>query len=93
MRASLVDDALRMALLKRENPKNVIVHSDKGSQYCSNLFRESIRKNNLHQSMSGVGACYDNAACESFFHSLKVESVHNEIFNNEHDAVIIKSFQ
>ena len=77
-----------MALLTRENPKNVIIHSDKGSQYCSNLFRESIRRNNLNQSMSGVGACYDNAACESFFHSLKVECVHNEVFNNEHEAKV-----
>ncbi len=73
MKTTLVCDALRMALFRRGIPKGVIVHSDRGTQYCSKQFQRLIKKNALHCSMSKRGDCYDNACAETFFHSLKVE--------------------
>ncbi|MFP1527042.1 DDE-type integrase/transposase/recombinase [Escherichia coli] len=54
-------------------PRNVIVHSDRGSQYCSVDYQALLKRHNLRGSMSAKGCCYDNACVESFFHSLKVE--------------------
>lgn len=76
MKTSLVCDALTMALYRKNYPKNVIVHSDRGSQYCSNQYRKLIEKYKLIGSMSRKGNCWDNAISESFFHTLKVELVH-----------------
>lgn len=67
-----------MALWRRRMPKGVVVHSDRGSQYCSGLYQDLIVKHGLMCSMSGKGNCYDNACAESFFHTLKVEMVHGE---------------
>lgn len=72
MTAALVCDALRMALWRRKRPRNVIVHSDRGSQYCSLDYQTLLRENQLICSMSKKGDCYDNAAMESWNHSLKV---------------------
>ena len=80
MTADLVCDALQMALWKRKHPKGVIVHSDRGSQYCSHAYQQLIQQHQLHGSMSAKGNCYDNACAESFFHSLKVECIHGERF-------------
>jgi len=78
MKASLVCDALTMALRRRNAPKGVIVHSDRGSQYCSKRYRKLIKKHQLVGSMSRKGNCWDNAISESFFHTLKVELVHQQ---------------
>ena len=78
MTADLVCDALSMALWRRGFPKGVIVHSDRGSQYCSKAYWEIIDKHQLKQSMSRKGNCWDNACVESFFHSLKVEAIQYE---------------
>ena len=75
MTADLVCDALQMALWRRGFPKDVIVHSDQVSQYCSRVYRKIIDANQLQQSMSRKGSCWDNACVESFFHSLKVEAI------------------
>ena len=80
MTAGLVCDALQMAVFKRKHPISVIVHSDRGSQYCSHAYRELLEKYSLQGSMSAKGNCYDNACAESFFHSLKVEAIHGERF-------------
>jgi transposase InsO family protein len=80
MTAKLVCDALRMALWRRKMPTGVIVHSDRGSQYCSAEHQRLLRDNHLRCSMSKKGDCYDNAAMESWNHSLKVEAVHGERF-------------
>lgn len=80
MTADIVCDALAMGLWRRGMPKGVIVHSDRGSQYCSDIYRKLIKTHKLRQSMSAKGNCYDNACAESFFHSLKVEAVHGERF-------------
>jgi len=79
MTAKLTCDALKMALLKRGSPKGVIFHSDRGSQYCSHAYRKLLDKYAFKQSMSRKGNCWDNACVESFFHSLKVESIQDEV--------------
>ena len=76
MKAVLVCDALNMALFRRAMPTGVIVHSDRGSQYCSTRFQRQLTGHGLKCSMSKRGDCYDNACAESFFHSLKVELTH-----------------
>lgn len=80
MTATLVCDALKMALWRRKLPTGVIVHSDRGSQYCSNEYQKLINHHQLKCSMSAKGNCYDNACAESFFHSMKVEAIHGERF-------------
>ncbi|MCE9687447.1 IS3 family transposase [Shewanella sp. AS16] len=78
MTSELVCDALKMALFRRGFPKEVITHSDRGSQYCSHAYRDLIARHELNQSMSRKGNCWDNACAESFFHSLKVEAIQYE---------------
>ncbi|HCM1919247.1 TPA: IS3 family transposase [Salmonella enterica subsp. salamae serovar 28:r:e,n,z15] len=80
MTAQLACDALQMALWWRKRPENVIVHTDRGGQYCSVDYQALLKRHNLHGSMSAKGCCYDNACAESFFHSLKVECIHGERF-------------
>ncbi len=78
MTATRVCDALRMAVFNRKRPRGVIVHSDRGSQYCSREHRALLAEHGLISSMSAKGNCYDNAAMESWNHSLKVEAIHGE---------------
>ena len=78
MTARLGCDALKMALWRRGMPTGVIVHSDRGGQYCSGAYQALLDEHGLICSMSGKGNCYDNACAESFFHSLKVEAIHGE---------------
>ncbi|WP_089715193.1 IS3 family transposase [Halomonas daqiaonensis] len=80
MTADLVGDTLKMALWRRKMPEKVIVHSDRGSQYCSTLYQSLMIQHDLKCSMSAKGNCYDNACAESFFHSLKIEAIHGERF-------------
>lgn len=80
MTADLVCNALTMALWNRHMPCNVIMHTDRGSQYCSKDFQQLLNKHGLICSMSGKGNCFDNACAESFFHTLKVELIHGERF-------------
>ena len=86
MTSSLVIDALKMALWHRKMPRNVIVHSDRGSQYCSAVYQQLMREHGLICSMSKRGDCYDNAAMESWNHSLKVEAIHGEKFKTRAEA-------
>ena len=78
LKSTLVEDALRMALFKPRLPEGVIVHADRGVQYCWNDYQHLLVDNRLICSMNSVGCCYDNSAKESFFHALKVELVHDE---------------
>lgn len=71
----LIAEALRKALWKRKFPKNVLVHSDRGSQYCSHDYQKLLKDNSLICSMSRKGNCWDNAPMESFYHTLKIELV------------------
>ena len=69
-----------MAVSKHKRPEGVIVHSDRGSQYCSDAYRQRLEQYQLRGSVNTKGNCYDNACAESFFHSLKVEVIHGERF-------------
>lgn len=82
MTSDLVCDAFSMAMMRRGNPKNVIVHSDRGIQYCSRKFQDLLRKHRCRSSMSRKGDCWDNAVAESFFRSLKIEAVYGERFES-----------
>ena len=87
MTANIVVDALQMALGKRNKPKNVIVHSDRGSQYCSIVYQKLIEDHSLICSMSKRGDCYDNASMESWNHSFKVEAIYGERFRSRIEAI------
>ena len=78
MTQHLVCDALTMAIFRRHNPTGTILHSDRGSQYCSTRYQRLLTTHGLRCSMGRRATCYDNAAMESFFHTLKVELVHRE---------------
>lgn len=76
--AELACKAFQMAILRRGYPRYLIYHSDRGSVYNSDNFKELLALNNITPSMSRKGDCWDNAVAESFFDSLKVELVHRE---------------
>jgi putative transposase len=86
MRASLVNDALLMAIWKRKPKHGLIWHTDRGSQYASNSHRDLLENHGIKQSMSRKGDCWDNAVAESFFHTLKVELVHQSKFKTIEEA-------
>ncbi len=86
MTQQLMCDALTMALFRRGFPRGVIIHSDRGSQYCSNAYQRLIKVAGLRCSMGRRATCYDNAAMESFFHTLKVELIHRERYLTRQDA-------
>jgi len=73
--AMLVEDAWDMALINRYPDEGLIHHSDRGSQYTSQLFMDRLEQMNSRSSMSDTGNCYDNAVMESFFATLKGECV------------------
>ena len=76
MTTTLCLDALKMAIKQRRPASGLIVHSDRGSQYCSNAYRAYLDRYYLVCSMSRKGNCYDNAPIESFWGSLKNELIH-----------------
>ena len=86
MTGTLVCDALTMALWNRKMPKGVIIHSDRGNQYCSAVYQKLLNKHQLVCSMSKRGDCFDNAAMESWNYSFKVEAVHGERFITRFEA-------
>ena len=86
MTKALACDALSMALYRQNNPKGVIVHTDRGSQYCSKEYQGLIKQAQLTGSMSGKGNCYDNAVAESFFHTLKSEHVYGFYYETHEEA-------
>lgn len=86
MTKDLVIGALENALKIRNYPKNVIIHSDRGSQYASNEYKRFLKQHQLLGSMSKKGDCWDNAVAESFFATLKKEYVHQALFKTRLDA-------
>ncbi len=86
MTAELVVRALMMGLRRGLIGKNAIIHTDRGSQYVSNLYRELLKTRGLRQSMSGKGNCYDNAQAESFFARFKTELIEGGVFESVEQA-------
>ena len=68
--------ALREAYMRKRPKEGLIFHSDRGSQYACNAFRNLLSAYSMKQSMSGKGNCYDNAVSESFFKTLKSELIY-----------------
>lgn len=77
---SLAVNALIQAIANRSPKKGLIIHTDRGCQFASHTFQNVLIKNGYVSSMSRKGDCYDNACMESFIHTLKVESVHNNFY-------------
>jgi putative transposase len=75
MKRDLAIRALEMAIALRRPPKGCIHHSDRGSQYCSHDYQKLLRLHGFKVSMSGKGNCYDNAAMETFFKTIKAELI------------------
>ena len=73
LEADFVVKALRKAIFKGMIRKNAIIHTDRGSQYVSNAYRNLLKQHGFRQSMSRKGNCYDNAQAESFFARFKIE--------------------
>lgn len=73
METRLVEQAMHMALARRQPEVGLLHHSDQGSQYASDAYRALLEAQHITVSMSGVGNCYDNAMKESFFATLKTE--------------------
>jgi len=82
----LVIDALNMAIGARRPDADLIHHSDRGSQYTSDDFREELLKHGIDCSMSARGNCYDNAVIESFFGLLKRERVNRVRYRTRAEA-------
>ena len=86
MPASLVVNALRMAIDRRSPPAGMIHHSDRGVQYAAHAFQDLLDRHGIVCSMSGKGNCYDNAVKESFFHTLKTELCDHEHYRTREQA-------
>ncbi len=88
LRTDIILEPLRMALHDRKYPKDVIVHSDRGTQYASRIYRDLLESHGLRCSMSRRGNCYDNAVAESFFATLKKELIYRRHWSTKMEAAI-----
>jgi putative transposase len=82
----LAMDALKMAVRQRKPMAGLIHHSDRGSQYASNDYQALLSEHGMVCSMSRKGDCWDNAAMESFFGSLKTECTHHRRYHSRNEA-------
>jgi putative transposase len=83
---SLTLKALQMALVQQRPAANLILHSDRGVQYAASDYRQALARAGLLASMSRKANCYDNAAMESFWSTLKLELVYRRDFLNHQQA-------
>jgi transposase InsO family protein len=79
-------DALRMAVARRNPPRGLVHHSDRGVQYACRECRDLLEDHGMAQSMSRSGYCYDNAMMESLWATLKKELVHGRRFRTHEEA-------
>ena len=86
MTKTRVADALRAAYWRKKPKPGLMHHSDRGSQYCSVAYRALQASYGMTTSMSRKGNCWDNAPMESFFGTLKTESLHHYRFTNREQA-------
>jgi putative transposase len=86
MTQTLVADALRAAYWRKKPKPGLMHHSDRGSQYCSAAYRALQASYGMKTSMSRKGNCWDNAPMESFFGTLKTESLHHYRFATREQA-------
>jgi putative transposase len=86
MRAELVTQALAMAIGQRQPAAGLIMHTDRGSQYGAESYRQLLTQHGMQPSMSRKGNCWDNAVAESFFHTLKTALISLEDFDTHEQA-------
>lgn len=86
MTSQLVTDALMMAIWRRGKPHGVLHHSDRGSQYTSEQFQRLLGEMGVICSLSRQGNCWDNAAMESFFSSMKTERTARKTYRSRDEA-------
>lgn len=86
MTQELVSQALWKAVKWKRPDVGLVLHSDRGSQYCSHGYRKLVEQCKLRASMSRRGNCYDNAPMESFWGSLKNELVHHHRYETRFEA-------
>ena len=86
LETQLVEDALRMALKRRTPQSGWLHHSDRGVQYASAEYQQLLKAHGATCSMSRTGNCYDNAAMESFWGTLKRECVYHENYTTKREA-------
>ena len=86
MTATLVNEALLMAINSRKPKNGLLWHTDRGSQYASNSHRRLLKEQGIIQSMSRKGNCWDNSVSESFFHTLKTELTYHFNFKTRTEA-------
>lgn len=87
MKTSLVMDALRKAIANEHPTPGLIFHRDQGSQYCSHVIQEFLLRQGICGSMSERGKCWDNAPTESFWATLKRETLPlSECFSSRKEA-------
>lgn len=86
MTSQLVIDALLMAIWRRGSPKELLHHSDQGTQYTSDDFQRVLASHGIVCSMSRRGDCWDNAAMESFFSTLKTERTSKSNYTSRDQA-------
>ncbi|MGV1621588.1 IS3 family transposase [Klebsiella quasipneumoniae] len=86
MTKDIVLNALLMAIWRRNPLKQVLVHSDQGSQYTSHEWQSFLKSHGLEGSMSRRGKCHDNAVAESFFQLLKRERIKKKIYGTREEA-------
>jgi len=85
----LVTLAFEMALVRRSPPSEMLLHSDQGSPYTSTGYQARLAARGIVVSMSRTGDCYDNAAMESFFSTLKGECVKRHPFQTRSEARLV----
>jgi transposase InsO family protein len=86
MTQELTAQALWRAVRSKRPAPGLILHSDRGSQYCADDYRKLVAQFDMQASMSGKGNCYDNAPMESFWGSLKNEMIHHQRYATRADA-------
>lgn len=86
LESSLVLAALQQAIVRRGPARGLIVHSDRGVQYASSAHRQLLAQHGFIASMSRKANCYDNAAMESFWSSLKLERLYRDPIVHHRDA-------
>lgn len=83
---NLIKRALTQAICHRGPKPGLILHSDRGSQYTSYEYKQITAAQSIQLSMSAKGYCYDNAAMESFFHTLKTEHTYFQKYQTRKEA-------
>lgn len=86
MHQELVHAALTMAVARRQPAGEILLHSDRGSQYCAFDYQNLLKRHGIVPSHSRAGNCWDNAAMESFFRSLKAERVYLSRYGSYDEA-------